>query len=86
VLDPQPSYLLLPNSSNQTKREEFVEMPGNETLFKLSKQLQLPKITSLSDLISKIRLSEDPRWKYRPDKELWRALSLLQPLQRVPGS
>lgn len=37
-------------------------MPENESLFQ-SSQLQLPQITSLSALISEIRLREDRRWR-----------------------
>lgn len=43
-------------------------MPGNEPLFQALQRLLLPKITSLSDLISQIRLREDPRWKRSLDK------------------
>lgn len=86
VFDPLLPYLLLPNSPSQTDWEEFVGMLENEPLFPSQQQLQLPKITSLSDLISKIRLSKDPRWKHNCDKEQQRLCPFSSPLQRVPGS
>lgn len=45
--------------------------------------LQLPKITSLSDLINEIRLREDPRWKFSPD--LHRPRWNLWPFQACPA-